>query len=299
MWQGMEEAGIEQKALSRDDAADLVAFFSSSRFFDRPADAGRGRRAFVSHRCAECHGIEQSRAAGAPPVSEWRSLADPVELAEAMWNHAAKMQKEFTARGIPWPVLTGQDLSDILLYLRRLPSTKPFTIRLQTGPTAEGKALFEQKGCIRCHTGKLDLRTRLHGKTLTDIAASMWNHAPRMADAKVEFTPGEMQSVVSYLWTEALNENDGNARRGAGVFRAKHCSKCHAAEGAGIRPLAKIGTHHYTASGMISAVWSHGPAMLREMKAKQIAWPRLDGTDMEDLISFLNSESLRRRAGVR
>jgi mono/diheme cytochrome c family protein len=299
MWRGMEKSAIAAKPLGREQAADLVAFLSSSRFFDKPADAGRGRRIFASHRCAECHGIHQSRAAEAPPVSAWKSLADPVALAESMWNHAAVMHEAFAARHIPWPVLTGQDLGDLLVYLRNLPSVNATAVSLQTDSAEPGRKLFTSKGCETCHTGKLDLRTRLHGKTITDISAAMWNHSPQMKQASIRFTPGEMRSLVGYLWAESLDDNVGNARRGARVFRAKRCSTCHGGEGAGAQPGVPIASRRHSPVTMISAVWNHGPTMLKEMNAKNIPWPRFDGSDMPDLISFLNSENLRRRAGVK
>ena len=105
MWQAMEASGIELKPLTPEAAADLVAFFSSSRFFEKPADAGRGRRAFIRNRCADCHAIKRSEASDAPPVSSWTSLGDPVGLAESMWNHAAVMRERLAARKIEWPYL--------------------------------------------------------------------------------------------------------------------------------------------------------------------------------------------------
>ena len=40
---------------------------------------------------------------------------------------------------------------------------------------------------------------------------------------------------------------------------------------------------------MIAVLWHHGPAMLDRMKARGVAWPRLDAADMSGLIAFLNS----------
>jgi hypothetical protein len=39
---------------------------------------------------------------------------------------------------------------------------------------------------------------------------------------------------------------------------------------------------------MVSALWHHGPQMLDQMKAKNIAWPRLTGADMANLVAYLN-----------
>src|SRR4051794_25521973 len=41
MWSEMGRQGITSPVLSPQDAADLFAFFYSSRFFDKPGDAGR------------------------------------------------------------------------------------------------------------------------------------------------------------------------------------------------------------------------------------------------------------------
>src|ERR1035441_10235961 len=77
MWAAMEGAGMERPKLSPSDAADLFAYLYSTRFFDRPGDAARGKQAFTDRHCAECHGITESRAEGAPPVVKWESLGQP------------------------------------------------------------------------------------------------------------------------------------------------------------------------------------------------------------------------------
>ena len=53
---------------------DRSAFFYSTRFFDKPGDAARGKQVFAAKHCGECHGITQSRAEAAPPVVKWESL---------------------------------------------------------------------------------------------------------------------------------------------------------------------------------------------------------------------------------
>ncbi len=48
MWTAMEAAGIERPKLSATDAADLFAYLYSTRFFDKPGDAARGKQAFAA-----------------------------------------------------------------------------------------------------------------------------------------------------------------------------------------------------------------------------------------------------------
>ena len=44
-------------------AADLFAYFYSARFFEKPGDAARGKRAFAVRGCSNCHGLTEGAAA--------------------------------------------------------------------------------------------------------------------------------------------------------------------------------------------------------------------------------------------
>lgn len=180
MWSAMEKRGIARPQLDEQAAADLFAYFYSTRFFERPGDAARGKRAFEENHCAECHGITSSLAAGATPVSKWESLGHPVILAQQMWNHASRMREAFASKKLEWQELTAQELTDILVYLANLPETRGLESRFRFGSMQGGEALFASKGCEKCHTGKLSLEGRFRNRTLTDIAVEMWNHAPLM-----------------------------------------------------------------------------------------------------------------------
>ncbi len=118
--------------LDEQAAADLFAYFYSARFFEKPGDAGRGKSIFSAKHCAECHGLTKAILPAAKPVTQWESMSRPVALVAAMWNHGATMQKEFAQReAFLGPILTSQDLTDILVYVRNLPGT-----RASTGPAA-------------------------------------------------------------------------------------------------------------------------------------------------------------------
>jgi mono/diheme cytochrome c family protein len=291
MWSAMEKQGIRKSGLDEQAAADLFAYFYAARFFDKPGDAARGKRLFAAKHCSECHGITTSKADadGARPVIRWDALGHPILLAEAMWNHAANMREAFTRHKISWPSISGQDLTDMLVYLRNLPATRQGGFRLETSAGDTGAALFKDKGCAGCHTGKLDLRPRLKGKTLTDIAADMWNHAPKMAQPPPRLDPGEMRPIVSYLWTESIFQDNGNVGEGRKVFTAKNCAVCHDDPASGAPSLAGRKGGFSTVS-MISTLWRHGPQMLKQMEAKQLEWPQFHARQMSDLITYLNAK---------
>jgi mono/diheme cytochrome c family protein len=290
MWAAMRDRNIPAADFNEQGAADLFAYFYSARFFEKPGDAGRGKSVFSASHCSVCHGLTEAKAPEAKPVSAWESLGQPMALVNAMWNHAATMRQEFAKRKLNWPDLTSQDLTDMLVYLRNLPASQKTVTRVEISSGANGQALFESKGCAACHTGKTSLPPRLKGKTLTDIAVAMWDHESKMPATPAPLELDEMREIVSYLWAAQFFEDAANPAAGARVFTAKRCAVCH--NGAlGGAPNLSGRKDSFTAATMVAALWHHGPGMLDQMKAKGIPWPRFEGSEMANLIAYLNARN--------
>lgn len=160
-------------------------------------------------------------------------------------------------------------------------------MRIEISPGAEGEALFHPKGCEACHTGGVGLAGRLKGKTLTDIAASMWNHQLRMEATAPQLTAAEMRGIASYLWATGFFQDSGDTAAGRRVFAAKHCEDCHN-DRSNVTP--HLNGRAISGITMVSALWHHGPQMLDEMKVRGILWPRFERKEMSNLIAFLNSQ---------
>ena len=47
----------------------------------------------------------------------------------------------------------------------------------------------------------------------------------------------------------------------------------------------------FTGIALVTALWHHGPTMLNRFHEKKLAWPRFDGTQMSDLIAYLNTRN--------
>ncbi|HYW46389.1 MAG TPA: c-type cytochrome [Bryobacteraceae bacterium] len=289
MWGAIGAAKIRMPKLAPRDAADLFAFFYSSRFFDRPGEVARGQGAFDGKHCGGCHGITDSRAEGAPPVAKWESLADPVLLVRQMWNHSFRMRLAFARRNLEWQALTSGELDDILTYLRSLPETQHLVSRFSNTSDENGHRVFESKGCVNCHTGKLALENRLHDMTLTDIAVDMWNHAPRMMEQPPTLSAEEMRQLLSFLWMRQFVSPGGDIAEGKRVFSERRCGDCHFG-GAHGAPQLPGQARRYSEVTIISALWQHGPQMLNRMKQAGIGWPQFGNPqELANLIAFLNS----------
>jgi mono/diheme cytochrome c family protein len=209
-------------------------------------------------------------------------------LAQQMWNHGAKMREAFAKKKLAWSQLTGQELTDILVYLQNLPETRPLARNFLFPASDTGAALFQSKGCAECHNSKVPLEARLRNQTLTDIAADMWNHQPSMKNPPPELSQEEMRQILAYIWARQYFRGAGSAERGKKVFAEKACNSCHGDPASGAPKLAK-GRDAYSDITMLSALWDHGPRMLQGMNERNLAWPRLTPQQMSDLIAYLNS----------
>jgi mono/diheme cytochrome c family protein len=307
MWASMDLKGAKPPSVTEDQAGDLFAYFQSIRYFDKPGDAARGARVFTASHCSECHARSTPVAGGGPSISNWKAAGSPLVFAQQMWNHAPQMQAAMSAKKIKWVRLTGDELTDLLVYVQSLPETRGLIREFTLTSRGLGESLFKEKGCFTCHQGKMALDKRMASATVTDFSVAMWNHAPLMAAHSMKngqslprLEAQEMQEIVSYLWDTTVFAEQGNAGRGEKAFAKKQCTACHNQSGGGAPDLKQWlsnRTDPLRPFSIMSVLWQHGPQMLQGMKAKQVPWPLFTQPEMTDLIAYLNS--LRPKAAPR
>jgi mono/diheme cytochrome c family protein len=294
MWAAMKREGIVRPELTRQEAADLFAFFFAARYFEMPGDARRGRQVFRSKRCAECHGLKAPIRPGIQPVAKWQSLRDPIALAHDMWNHSRRMRLELNRRRVPYPRLSSQELTDVLVYLREVAGTPHRKAEFSPASAETGRRIFVSKGCVACHKGGHSLETRPTRYSLTEFAAALWNHPSRIASRLPELSYEEMRQLVGYLVSVQFFEERGDLARGERVYAAKHCGACHDNPARGAPPRASL-AGRMTSFDMVAALWKHGPAMLDRMRQRGLPWPHFTGTEMADLTAYLHGAELKHR----
>jgi len=292
MWAAMEKKGVVRPELSEQQAADLFVYFFAARYFEQPGDSKRGQGVFLGKRCVECHGIGSALREGIQPVAGWKSLADPIALAQQMWNHSREMIPELDRVGIPYPRFAAQEMTDLLAYLRSTQDTG--RAGFSPGSAESGADLFALKGCAGCHRGDLTLEARPTRYSLTDFAAAMWNHPFRTLSNPAPLSYEEMRRLVGYLVSAQFFEERGNPEQGKKVFARKHCGACHDDPSSGALGRSAM-AGRITSFGMVAALSKHGPAMLSRMRVKKIAWPRFSGSEMADLAAHLYGYRLKQR----
>jgi len=307
MWEKMEEGGIHLTPISPEEMSHLFAFLLFIRYADEPGDPIEGKSLLAKHKCDTCHSIDAQGGTVGPDLAKWARFVNPVVWAQKMWKHALEMKVRMAAMGIGWPQFNGQDLNNIVAYIRSRTAGEAKEY-IEPGSAARGEKLFQARSCSSCHTmggsgsvGPDLLKTEL-ADSLSGIATRMWNHAPLMQQeirkrnlSTVDITAQEMADITTYLLTRRYFLGEGDPDAGRKVFFTKQCVMCHAIHEWGGNVGPNLGPIEGNASPLLMAhvMWRYGPVMLSQMTERGIRWPHFEGQEMADLIAFLNRESLK------
>ena len=178
------------------------------------------------------------------------------------------------------------------------------------GPTQDplaGSRVFGAKGCVKCHAvngvgGKIgpDLGRIPRPRSFYDLAAALWNHAPKMAArmrqlgiARPQLDARETGDLAAFLFTLDYFDPRGNPEVGRRLFTEKRCIVCHQVGGTGgvVGPSLDFLRQYGSPIYLATAMWNHGPQMADVMRAKGIPRPTFKGSELVDLIGYIDAAS--------
>lgn len=307
MWEKMEEGGVRLVPISPEEMSHLFAFLLFIRYAEEPGDPAAGDAVLRKHGCKNCHAIDAQGGHVGPDLAKWSRFVNPIVWAQKMWRHALQMKGSMAQMGIAWPQFSGSDLNNMVAYIRSR-SAGEAKEYIEPGSASRGRELFESRGCAGCHRlGERsevgpDLARSDLPDTLSGIAAQMWNHAPKMLETahrrgeqqKPEALEAQdMVDIITYLIARRYFMAEGDPKAGWKVFFAKQCVTCHGFDEWGGKIGPQLNPVRGNASPILMAhvMWTYGPKMMSEMAARGIPWPRFEGSEMADLIAFLNEEN--------
>jgi cytochrome c2 len=211
------------------------------------------------------------------------------------------------AGGKAWPALSNRDVADLMMYFRSLPTLREKSTGFSLGEPELGQLAFERV-CETCHSfgpakvgNKIDLLGRSAPLTVTGYVAAMWNHAPRMqakGDGKLpRLNPADMPNLAAFLFSQSYFFERGDARRGQRVYERENCFACHEQRRreTGAPDLTQP-PEQYSPITLTASVWRHAPSMFEATRRSGAPWPRFAGSDMNDIIAYLNSRLITRVA---
>jgi mono/diheme cytochrome c family protein len=212
----MRQTGMTPMKFRGDEMIDLLAYVRTGgegmpeeRSYIQPGSPNRGKRLFQERGCLRCHAVRGVGGREGPdlgrPAGEFvRSVS---HLAGLLWNHGPEMWSTMQRRGVPLPILSKEDMADLIAYLYFINYfDKP-------GDPTRGERLFTEKQCSQCHA--IRGKGGVVGPDLTAVpgldspitmVAEMWNHAPYMDLAMrgkripwPRFQTGDVADILEYL----------------------------------------------------------------------------------------------------
>ena len=302
----MRQARMERPRLTAREATDLIAFIFTAQYQDESGDAKSGERLFAAKGCAQCHAVGGAGGSVGPALDTLKRANSPVLVAAAMWNHGPAMADAMKARGIARPTLEGKELLDIIAYVTTTArDTGGESAQVVPGTPANGEKLFAERKCATCHAvagqgGRIgpDLGRAGHHMSLTQFAARMWNHGPKMWAAMKtrgvevpKLSGQDTADILAYLYVAHYFDPTASAQRGAQAVRDKGCTSCHSVNGKGGRAAADFATSTVVGSpgSLIAGMWNHAPLMETSADKQGVSWPTLQGRDLADIAAYLNS----------
>ncbi len=304
-------------------AVGLVALLACTAFSiasgQEPAgpvqNALAGSRLFGTKGCVRCHSIRGLGGDIGPDLGASSSRRSFYDLATAMWNHLPSMVGRMRELDMRPPHLDPWEAENLVAFLFTLDYFDP------PGDARRGERVFQEKRCVVCHQVRgvggvvgPDLDFSGLGSPI-HVAASMWNHgaamARRMETAGVRrstFSGSELNDVIAYIRSGSERAPEGplyvlpgRADVGQRLFREKRCVECHSIDGVGGRRAPDLGRRSRDRSllGFAAAMWNKAPTMMLVMREAGITAPRLNASEMADLVAYLYATRYFREAGDR
>jgi cytochrome c2 len=115
MREKFEEKKLKWPSFQETEMNDLIVFLYSLNYEDKPGDPQKGDTIFRNNKCVDCH--FKTDADKNKIVSDIKS-ADAILFATQLWNHIPAMEAAMVTQAVPWPTMSGQDLRDVLAFLK-------------------------------------------------------------------------------------------------------------------------------------------------------------------------------------
>ncbi len=302
----MQKTGYKFRELNNEEMSQLISYLAYFRYLGEPGNESQGKKLLKSKGCVTCHKFGGLGGNIGPDISAIRDYMSPIKLVESLWNHGPHMIEIFREYNVKRPQFKGNEIVHLAAAIRSFmsPERAPSS-DFVFGDPVKGKALAEDKGCMRCHSvrgtgGSLgpDFAEIDFEYSVTQIAGKMWNHGPQMWNIMKQenikfpiFAKGEIADVIAFIYGIKLLDMPGDISEGLRIVDKKNCLSCHSLQGkgAGISiDLSKL-SNLDTPLEMITAMWNHAPAMQKLFQERKMKWQELSGRDMSNLYTYLCS----------
>jgi mono/diheme cytochrome c family protein len=119
MLAAQDREGLDWPPITAAEMSHLMAYLLADPARDPAPDAARGQVTLMRKGCLKCHGFRGEGGRIQPDLAERRTDYESVATwASAMWTHTPGMVAMARSQGIPYPRFTGDEMNNLLAYLR-------------------------------------------------------------------------------------------------------------------------------------------------------------------------------------
>ena len=299
----MRKEVLDRPQFSTTELNQLVSFLYMLPYLGESGNPRKGEALLQEKSCFQCHSLGRKGRKDGVPLDALGVYQSQVVLLQRMWNHGPEMIGQMESTGTAIPTFSGNDMTDIFAALTESATEKSRKVFLGVGNTENGRKIFTDKGCIKCHAifGKGGKEAPDLGKTVshanvTSLITQMWNHAGTMRETFARkklswpyFHETEMNDLIVFLYSLNYEDKSGDAAKGERIFRDNRCADCHFNTDA---DKQKIVGDIKSANAILFAthLWNHIPAMEAAMVTQAVPWPEMSGQDLRDVLAYLRSQ---------
>lgn len=114
MAKAAQEKGVEMPAFEETEMSNLLAYLFEKGYFPVRGNAEQGKLVYETKGCASCH---ESGEGGAEPIHGTGAPFTAARLVSSVWRHGPKMKAQMNYQKKEWPVLSEQEVADLIEYL--------------------------------------------------------------------------------------------------------------------------------------------------------------------------------------
>lgn len=119
MFMLLTQEGIPWPQITVPEMGDLMAYLLAQPARDPAPDLLRGQLTLVAKGCLKCHAFRREGGRVGPDLADQRpAYVSPQAWAAAMWTHTPSMAAVALERGILYPRFTGNELTNLVGFLR-------------------------------------------------------------------------------------------------------------------------------------------------------------------------------------
>ncbi len=126
MFSMITREGSEWPRISVGEMADLMAYLQADPARDPEPDLAKGQVTLLRKGCLKCHSLKREGGQVEPDLAQPGSAYESgVAWTAAMWTHTPGMARMASRQGIPYPRFSGDEMGNLLGFLRHAAVTAP------------------------------------------------------------------------------------------------------------------------------------------------------------------------------